>query len=420
MGHQIKEYINNDELLQFALENDMLNLSYVQEAIAMKKREEILKKHTYEIWKGENGYYYTYIKNGSKRKLIKKINKSGIEDAIVNAYQEEENNPTIKEIFDEWNQRRVDRKKIQQSTHLRDQNTFRRHYKEFGERRIKSVSKEEFVDFLEEQIPKFDLTAKAFCNLKSITRGFLKYAKRQKLINFQVDEIFMELDTSERDFKKNIKEDYEEVFDEDEMPIMIEYLENHADIVNLGILLMFTTGMRVGELCSLKWEDCCGNTIKIRRSETFYKDQTTNEMIYKVRDYPKTDAGIRDVVLPPSYEWIMTYLKKENPFTEYVFTRDGKRLRAYTFRNRLYSVCKQTKCYQKSPHKIRKTYGTILLDNNIDSRMIIGQMGHTDILCTEKHYHRNRKSIDTKSDILSKVPEFKGQKNNQTYERTHV
>ena len=52
--------------------------------------------------------------------------------------------------------------------------------------------------------------------------------------------------------------------------------------------------------------------------------------------------------------------------------------------------------------------------------MIIGQMGHTDILCTEKHYHRNRKSIDTKSDILSKVPEFKGQKNNQTYERTHV
>ncbi len=35
------------------------------------------------------------------------------------------------------------------------------------------------------------------------------------------------------------------------------------------------------------------------------------------------------------------------------------------------------------------------------------QMGHTDIACTENYYHRNRKSIDTKSQILSNLPEFK-------------
>ena len=62
--------------------------------------------------------------------------------------------------------------------------------------------------------------------------------------------------------------------------------------------------------------------------------------------------------------------------------------------------------YHKSPHKIRKTYGTIPFDNHIDNKLIIGQMGYTDISCTENHYHRNRRSIDTKSRIISNIPEF--------------
>ncbi len=34
------------------------------------------------------------------------------------------------------------------------------------------------------------------------------------------------------------------------------------------------------------------------------------------------------------------------------------------------------------------------------------QMVHTDIACTENHYHRNRRSIDAKSQIISSIPEF--------------
>ena len=43
---------------------------------------------------------------------------------------------------------------------------------------------------------------------------------------------------------------------------------------------------------------------------------------------------------------------------------------------------------------------------DIDNNMIIGQMGHTDILCTEKHYHRNRKNLNHKVDIINNIPEF--------------
>ena len=77
-----------------------------------------------------------------------------------------------------------------------------------------------------------------------------------------------------------------------------------------------------------------------------------------------------------------------------------------TIRLRQKRICDKIKIYRKSPNKIRKTYGSILLDNHIDERLIIGQMGHTNILCTEQHYHRNRRGIERKQDILSSIPEF--------------
>ena len=79
---------------------------------------------------------------------------------------------------------------------------------------------------------------------------------------------------------------------------------------------------------------------------------------------------------------------------------------AQSIRMRMKRICKKLDILYKSPHKARKTYGSILLDNHIDNNMIIGQMGHTDILCTEKHYHRNRKSMSHKVDVINNIPEF--------------
>lgn len=50
--------------------------------------------------------------------------------------------------------------------------------------------------------------------------------------------------------------------------------------MNLGIMLMLVTGIRVGELAALKWDDYDGNGLKIRRTETRYqvkKDSTLTQ-----------------------------------------------------------------------------------------------------------------------------------------------
>lgn len=396
---------NKDELLQYALEHDMIDMSYVQEQVNMIKRKELLEKHPYKIWQGKDDKWYTYLPDEEKGRLLKKRKtEKEIEDIIIEYWKKQLENPTIEEVFNEWNDRRLELKKISDSTHLRNVHIFKRHFPEFGKQRIKSISQKDIEDFLEEQIPKYDLTAKAFSNLKTITRGFLKRAKKRELINFNVESLFQELDTSDSDFKKVIKEDYEEVFNEEEMPKMVEYLTSNLDMFNMAILLMFVTGARIGEVVTLKHSDFDGCACNIRRTETRFKRD--GKYVYGVKDFPKTQAGVRTVVIPSEYEWLVRKIQALSPSSEYVFVKNGKRIHTQSIRLRLERICVKLGIYKKSPHKIRKTYGSILLDNNIDRRIVIGQMGHTNILCTEDHYHRNRRSIEKKSEIISAIPEF--------------
>ena len=373
----------------------------------MKKNQEYLKQHPYKIYQGNDGKWYTYLPDDEKGRVQRKRNtKKEIEDIVIQYQKEKEENPTISEVFTEWNDRRLAMKKISAATHLRNQQIFDRHYKDFGKRKIGSVSEEEFGDFLEEQIPKYNLTAKAFSNLKTVTRGFLKRAKKRKLIQFNVENFLNELDVSDNEFKRVAKNDSDEVFTEDEFPILVQYLANNLDIQNLGILLMLVSGIRVGELVALKYEDFIGKTaFEVKRTETRWKDKD-GKYHYTIKDSPKTEAGFRKVVIPKTYDWIFIELRKANPFGEYVMMKNGERLHTPSVRMRQYHVCEKLGMKRKSPHKNRKTYASILLDNQINEETVISLMGHTDVTVTRQFYQKDRKRIDTKSEMLSNIPEF--------------
>ena len=400
--------MNNEAILKYVLENGMIDLDTIQAQMDMRRKKELLEAHPYEPWYREDTKkWYVYLPDEEKGRIRReRKTKKEIEDVIVSYQKTKEDNPTIKEVFNEWNDRRLDLGKIKASTHSRNKQIFERHFSSMGRRRIRNVQPEEISDFLEEEIADKNLSAKAFSNLKTITKGFLKRAKKLKIISYNVTELFDELDVSDSTFKKRRKEDNEEVFTEEELPVILNYLMENQNMYTLGLLLIFVTGIRSGELVALKWEDFTGNSIKVGRSETRYKD-SNGKMIYQVSE-PKTYAGYRTVVIPKDYIWVMEKLRRYNPFTEYIFTDNkGERVHTYSFRTRLQTICDKTNCVRKSPHKIRKTYGSILLDNNIDNRLVIGQMGHTDILCTENHYHRNRRNEITKQQIISSIPEFK-------------
>lgn len=402
--------ISERELLQYAIDNDMLDLSTLKTAKELNVRKEILDNHKWAISQFSDGSWRTYLpdKNG-KRKQIRRKERKDLEDVVVEYYKQKENVPSIKEIFDAWNDRRLELKKIIPSTHARNKSAFKRHFTEVEDMKINEVSQVFIADYLEKEIAEKNLTSKAFSNLKTITKGLLRRAKREGYLDWNISDMFDNLDVSDRDFKKDTRKEEDCVYSEEEMKKMMKFLNENRDAYNLGIMLIFVTGIRVGELVALKHSDFTSNlSFCVSRTESRYNDSELHKEIVTVKDTPKTEAGRRTVVVPSEYEWLIKAIKALNPFSEYLLYRiDGKRMQTEDIRHRLYLNCSKIGMDKiKSPHKIRMTYGTILIDNNISEKIVERQMGHTDISTTKKYYYKDRKKTDEKINVISQITEF--------------
>ena len=393
-------------ILEQAIADGMIDYDAIRMQVKMKENNTYLSMHPYAIWNGEDGKWYTYLPDDEKGRIFRKRKtKKEIEKVIIEYWKEKEQNPTIKELFTEWLEEKVSRGEITKSTKDRYESQFAQCFSAIENRHIKSFSEYEIEVFVLNSICKNNLTRKGYSNLRTLLYGIFRMAKKKHMVDYSITEIVKDFEISDKLFRKEIKADDEEVFMIDEVPKVTEYLLDNQDILNLGILLLFKTGLRIGELVALMPCDISGNIIHVNRTEVRYKDEN-GIWHYEVRDYPKTEAGIRDVIIPSNYLWLIKKIRMLNPFGEYIFMDDGVRIRTYIFRSRLYTVCRRTKVVVKSPHKVRKTYGSILLDDGVAESLVISQMGHTDIRTTKNHYYRNRRNAEQSARELDKVCEL--------------
>ena len=134
------EVTAHDGVLQYAIAHGMIDLSYVQEQIEMNKRKELLDKHPYKIWHGTDGNWHTYLPDEEKGRVPRKRStEAEIQKVVIDYWRNKLENPTIREVFGEWNKRRLTLGKISPASYSRHQRTFKQFYSEFGKRRIKSA-----------------------------------------------------------------------------------------------------------------------------------------------------------------------------------------------------------------------------------------------------------------------------------------
>lgn len=163
----------------------------------------------------------------------------------------------------------------------------------------------------------------------------------------------------------------------------------YADIGNhnLGLLLLFETGLRVGELCVLKPEHILQEGIKVESTEVYYKDRETNKNVFEIKETPKMGADDRIVIIPPQAKETLRKIRLMNPFGEYLFMKNNKRIHSIRFNYYLYKACREVGIPERSTHKIRKTYASKLIDANVEEALIQSQMGHSDIKTTRDYYY---------------------------------
>ena len=408
--------IPDAELLQYVIEHGMLDTALVQEKIEMQKRKELLEKHTYKIWKGKDGKWRTYLPDEEKgRKLIKKNSREDVEDAVVKHWKKEIDNPTIKDIFERWLNEKLLFNEISMGTFDRYNRDFKRFfYNNNNEKyelfdwksRIKDITEEKLEIFIKGTISKNHLTAKGWANVRTLIRGIFKYAKKHKYTDISITNFLGDLELSRNMFKKSELLKELQVYQEDELPVMLNYLrDNSNDIENLGILLVFQTGMRVGELVALQASDI-STTIHVSKTEIRYKSPETGKAVREIKNFPKSQAGDRYIIMTDGAKETVQKILELNPNGEYLMEKNGERITGTAFDSKIGRICKRLGFPRKSMHKIRKTYGTLLLDSDVDESIVAEQMGHSDISCTRKYYYFCNKNQKTKENQIKKAIDF--------------
>ena len=145
-----------------------------------------------------------------------------------------------------------------------------------------------------------------------------------------------------------------------------------------------TTGLRRGELCSLRWEDLDAEHRTLHVRHTLHKEKgkpfTTGDT--------KIYTGTRKIVLPPSTARLLTERRK-TALTEWIFPDPVKPEMPTdpgTSYNRLKVLLKQAGLPDIRFHDLRHTFATHALASGVDIKTLSGILGHTQAAFTLDTY----------------------------------
>lgn len=165
---------------------------------------------------------------------------------------------------------------------------------------------------------------------------------------------------------------------------------NSDDSRALGILLCFYTGIRIGELCALKWGDIDFETgtmsivRTVSRVKTFQQPTTKSTLLI---GRPKSRKSIRKIPLPSFLLTLLINLKKyvENE-DSYLLSGTKTPLEPRTYQKLYQKMLASAGVKYRKFHAIRHTFATRALELGVDIKTLSEILGHASVSITLNIY----------------------------------
>ena len=166
------------------------------------------------------------------------------------------------------------------------------------------------------------------------------------------------------------------------------HLISNMNNTNLGILMCLYTGMRIGEICALKFEDISSvdRVVHIRKTmqriQNFGNEESKTSVIITP---PKSKSSVRDIPLP---NFIMNILKNDFNCCEkaYLLSGDANYVEPRTLENRFKAVMKSCGIENVNFHILRHTFATHSIEVGFETKSLSEILGHSSVNITLNRY----------------------------------
>ena len=185
---------------------------------------------------------------------------------------------------------------------------------------------------------------------------------------------------------------------------ILDFIKRNFTFRNLGIYISLTTGLRIGEICGLKWSDidAVNGTITVRRTiERIYIIDGESKHTELIVNTPKTKNSCREIPMCKELMAIVKPLKKVVNEEFYVLTNEEKPTEPRTYRNYYHRLMKRLGIPRLKYHGLRHSFATRCIESNCDYKTVSVLLGHANITTTLNLYvHPN---MEQKKRCISKM-----------------
>ena len=242
---------------------------------------------------------------------------------------------------------------------------------------VKDISQENVVAFRESLEAK-KLSSKSIKDILVVLRMLVKFLIRKRILTS--DSLMWEISL------KNSRDEIE-ILSKTSFKKLHTFLLANFSFSNLGILIVMNTGLRIGEICALKWEDIDLVDSKILVSKTLQRVYDRKEKTSKIIiDTPKTISSKREIPISSEIVRLVKPLKRVVNNSFFVISNSNRPFEPRTYREIFKKILLENDLPVVKFHSLRHTFATRCVEANSNYKTISSILGHSNVVTTMNLY----------------------------------
>lgn len=165
-------------------------------------------------------------------------------------------------------------------------------------------------------------------------------------------------------------------------------LLTNLDCTALGVLISLHTGLRIGEVCALKWSDIDIELKILTVRQTVARVKANSDDNCKSRlilDTPKTKNSLRKIPIN-SFLLPLFIKKKSESVSDFVISEQKTFVSPRTFEYRYHKILERFDIEQVNYHSLRHTFATRCIERGVDYKSLSEILGHANVNTTLNTY----------------------------------
>lgn len=180
-----------------------------------------------------------------------------------------------------------------------------------------------------------------------------------------------------------------EVLSRSNQKLIMKHVRENFTFMNLGIYICLSSGLRIGEVCALTWDDLDteNGLIQVRKTiQRIYMVEGTERHTELIIDTPKSRNSIRNIPMTKELLRMIKPLKKVMNGCFYVLTNSPQPVEPRTYRNHYKSLIKKLGIPKLKFHGLRHSFATRCIESRCDYKTVSVLLGHSNISTTLNLY----------------------------------